>query len=339
MQRNDFKKVGTWSPPQITPWQKFRRNPAIFLARWLYSRRTKVLLSTAVTETPIKVVCISDTHNAQPVVPDGDILIHAGDLTNKGSLAELQAQLTWLQSLPHAHKIVIAGNHDLLLDPAFAEKYPDRVPDGSGGEGTSLEDLNWGSLTYLNDSSTTLTFTSHSSASSTGTVPSRTLRIYGAPWTEQCGLFAFQYPPVRQRVWADRIPEGTDIVVVHGPPRGHLDSGGKGCPLLLREIERAKPKLVVCGHIHEGHGREDLANDGVDSAYHAIETGDRGLWGVAVLAGWLFWRNSGALLWPRRQTITARTKGTRVVNAAVMTRGWTGKADGPPLREAIVVDL
>ncbi|KAL1897403.1 hypothetical protein Sste5346_004139 [Sporothrix stenoceras] len=324
-------QLATWRPPQITPWQRFRRDPAIFLARALYSQRADVVLPSP-TADPIKIICISDTHNAQPTyVFDGDVLIHAGDLTNKGSFAELQSQLSWLQSLPHAHKIVIAGNHDLLLDPAFSEKYPDRVPDESGGEGTSVEDLDWGGLTYLNDSSTTLTF---ESPSPTGSVPSRTLRIYGAPWTEQCGLFAFQYPPVRERVWAGRIPDGTDIVVVHGPPRGHLDQGGKGCPQLLREIERAKPKLVVCGHIHEGHGREDLLNDNLDRAYHAVETGDRGLWGVAVLAGWLLWKNLWAAVWP-----TVTSKGTRLVNAAVMTRGWTGNADGPALREAIVVEL
>lgn len=194
-----------------------------------------------------------------------------------------------------------------------------------------MADLGWDGLTYLNGSSATFSFASPSRPEG----PARTLRIYGAPWTEQCGLFAFQYPPVRERVWADRIPDGTDVVVVHGPPRGHCDLGGKGCPQLLREIGRAQPALVVCGHIHEGHGREDLVHDGVDRAYHAIEMGDRGLWGVVALAGWLLWRNLWAVLRRGRQT----TKGTRLVNAAAMTAGWTGEADGPALREAIVVDL
>ena len=62
---------------------------------------------------PIRVVCLSDTHDQVPSeVPDGDLLIHAGDLTNPGTAASIQKQLDWLASLPHPHKIVVAGNHD-----------------------------------------------------------------------------------------------------------------------------------------------------------------------------------------------------------------------------------
>jgi predicted phosphodiesterase len=34
-------------------------------------------------------VCISDTHNATIKLPKGDVLIHAGDLTNQGSFSEV----------------------------------------------------------------------------------------------------------------------------------------------------------------------------------------------------------------------------------------------------------
>jgi hypothetical protein len=44
--------------------------------------------------SPIAIVCISDTS-----VPDGDILIHARDLTQSGSFKELQTALTWLPAL------------------------------------------------------------------------------------------------------------------------------------------------------------------------------------------------------------------------------------------------
>ncbi|KAL2177257.1 uncharacterized protein P884DRAFT_270139 [Thermothelomyces heterothallicus CBS 202.75] len=64
----------------------------------------------------VSVVCVSDTHNSQPVLPDGDVLIHAGDLTQSGSLRELQAALDWLRAQLHPVKIVVAGNRDLLLD-------------------------------------------------------------------------------------------------------------------------------------------------------------------------------------------------------------------------------
>lgn len=74
----------------------------------------------------LRIVCISDTHSRQPVVPDGDVLIHAGDLTENGSFDEVQEQLKWLASLSHRFKIFVAGNHDVLLDHAFLSKYPER---------------------------------------------------------------------------------------------------------------------------------------------------------------------------------------------------------------------
>jgi len=61
----------------------------------------------------LRIVCISDNHNAAPgegyTLPKGDVLIHAGDLTNQGNLSELKKALTWLESAEFALKIVIAG--------------------------------------------------------------------------------------------------------------------------------------------------------------------------------------------------------------------------------------
>ncbi|EGX96671.1 phosphoesterase [Cordyceps militaris CM01] len=56
------------------------------------------------------------TSPLSPNVPDGDLLLHAGNLTVGGSFAKLQAQLDWLNTLPHRQKVVIAGNHDVLLE-------------------------------------------------------------------------------------------------------------------------------------------------------------------------------------------------------------------------------
>src|SRR5690242_1532048 len=122
---------GFWNAP-LTPYQRFKRNPRLFLAQRLYSRRPPLDPPRANDQQPIKIVCISDTHTQTPTVPDGDILIHAGDLTNRGTFAELQARLDWLNSLPHAHKLVVAGNHDLLLDAALCEQFPFRMPEQPG---------------------------------------------------------------------------------------------------------------------------------------------------------------------------------------------------------------
>jgi len=60
-----------------------------------------------------RIVCISDTHNQQPSLPKGDILIHAGDLTNQGSASELTRALKWLEKQDFEVKVVIAGKQYL----------------------------------------------------------------------------------------------------------------------------------------------------------------------------------------------------------------------------------
>lgn len=58
-------------------------------------------------------VCISDTHNASPggafKLPKGDVLVHAGDMTNQGSYSELQKTIKWLEDADFELKIVVAG--------------------------------------------------------------------------------------------------------------------------------------------------------------------------------------------------------------------------------------
>ena len=48
------------------------------------------------------------------------------------------------------------------------------------------------------------------------------------------------------------------VLVVHSPPRGCCDATSDGLHLgstaILAAIERAQPKLAVCGHIHEAWG-------------------------------------------------------------------------------------
>ncbi|KAI8633570.1 Metallo-dependent phosphatase [Xylariaceae sp. FL1651] len=108
--------------PRPSAWQLFLQSPCVFLARKLYSWR-RFATNTRNTGNAISIVCISDTHNSQCALPSGDILIHAGDLTQAGSLKELQAAISWLQEQPHQVKIAIAGNHELLLDPSRDDQY------------------------------------------------------------------------------------------------------------------------------------------------------------------------------------------------------------------------
>lgn len=66
---------------------------------------------------PIRVVCLSDTHDLTNVdIPDGDLLIHAGDLSSVGDLESIQKQVDWLAKCSHREKVVVGGNHDLWFD-------------------------------------------------------------------------------------------------------------------------------------------------------------------------------------------------------------------------------
>ena len=76
----------------------------------------------------VRVVCVSDTHSHHscdghthdpPAIPDGDILIHAGDFSYTGLQKEVDEFCTFLDALPHRTKIVIAGNHDISLHEEY----------------------------------------------------------------------------------------------------------------------------------------------------------------------------------------------------------------------------
>src|ERR1700738_3685124 len=64
----------------------------------------------------MKLVAISDTHNRaeRVVIPDGDVLVHAGDLTMQGSRDELERAARWLGGMCGRFRAVVAipGNHD-----------------------------------------------------------------------------------------------------------------------------------------------------------------------------------------------------------------------------------
>jgi Icc-related predicted phosphoesterase len=183
-------------------------------------------------------------------------LIHAGDLTQSGTLKELQTSLDWLKTLPHQYKIVIAGNHDILLDSA-----------GVVANASARASIDWGEMIYLNSSSKVLC------------INGRHINIYGSPLTPRHGNWAFQYPR-NEDVWKDTIPRDTDILITHGPPKGHLDAGRLGCESLLNEVGRVKPKLHVFGHIHAGYGMERVQYDGLQSAYERTVVRGGGLWNL-----------------------------------------------------------
>jgi hypothetical protein len=282
---------------------------------------------------PIKVVCVSDTHNNQPDLPLGDILIHAGDLTEEGSFDEVQAGITWLSSQPHPFKILIAGNHDVLLDEAFLQKYPER----RYGQSKTKEDLDWGGVTYLQDSTITLDILVQTTAAAPRP-QTRKITIHGSPWTPQYSISAFQYPPATgSSLWDEQLgyhhgdvsqpseAAPLDILVTHGPPKLYLDRRDiyrAGCPYLLCEVARIRPLLHVFGHIHVAHGREDVVLDGVRQAHDDVQIGWGGWECVAWMVLLIVWervRRVGRALVRGGEIATRREERvTTFVNASVV---------------------
>lgn len=229
-------------------WQQCLNKPCICLAQILYSWCEKIPAQPL--SDPVSIICISDTHNTQPICPDGDILIHAGDLTQSGSFEETQNALDWIQAQPHPTKIVVAGNHDLLLDPC-----QDPVSRKAETAAAERQMLDWGDITYLENSETIVVCAN-----------GRRLRVYGSPHSPRHGTPAFQFPR-SEDIWANTIPKDVDVLVTHCPPRGHLDGLQLGCVHLLREVWRVRPRVHVFGHIHEGMGTEWVNFDGLQRAF------------------------------------------------------------------------
>lgn len=177
----------------------------------------------------MKLVCISDTHNKhkQIEIPDGDVLVHAGDFCSRGSLAEIRDFANWLTDQPHKHKVVVAGNHDFPF-----EQMPERA-----------EPL-FESVNYLCDQSVVI----------------GGIKFYGSPWQPRFFDWAFNLDrgePLRTK-WR-MIPDDTDVLVTHGPMHGVGDLASSGivcgCEDLRDEIEtRIKPRCHIYGHIHEARG-------------------------------------------------------------------------------------
>ena len=268
---------------------------------------------------PITVVCISDTHTTQPTLPQGDLLLHAGDLSNTGSFAEIQAQLTWLSSQPHKYKIIIAGNHDVLLDRAFLDAFPNRIRETPGARAS---DLDFGSVIYLRDDAVTLRFPKQGAG--------RQLTIYGSPTTPQYGTSAFQVPRDRD-VWSGTVPTGTDVLLTHGPPWRHLDGVLRsGNVFLAQEIARARPRLVVFGHIHVGYGQEEVRMDRVRGAYEAIIGGWEGRAALLEMGLRVLWARAMSLLPSYMRIWGTHEKATKFVNAAVVG-GEKHEYQNPPI--------
>lgn len=230
------------------------------------------MATLAVRKRKTRIVCISDTHNNTPKLPPGDVLIHAGDLTNQGSYDELERTVAWLEKAPFEVKIVVAGNHEITLDERFYEEKGSRWkwPAWQSPRGCMKLLRESKTITYLENQSMMVYLKKP-------TGPKTFFKVFGSPSTPGPSNWAFEYQQEdADRLWS-AIPEDADIVVTHTPPNGHCDGATKdfrsGCTALLRRLAVVKPSLHVCGHIHEARGIERVhwSNTHGDSLVDSVE--------------------------------------------------------------------
>ena len=184
----------------------------------------------------IKIVFISDTHNKHKLysgkfMPDGDIVIHSGDISSVGHEHEVKNFLKWFSGLDqYKYKIFIAGNHDWLFERNSA----------------LAKDLvkEYKNVVYLEDSG----------------VEIEGYYFYGTPVQKHFFDWAFNRSEEKMQQHWNMIPDKTDVLITHSPPfmigdyvpwsMKHEGSSS----LYLEVVNRIKPIIHVFGHIHEGRG-------------------------------------------------------------------------------------
>lgn len=225
-----------------------------------------------------RICMISDTHTLTPhpasytskpyrhPLPTADVLLHAGDLTRIGRLPEHQIMVSMLKHASAELKLVIAGNHDISLDKEY---YARR---GAARHGSArVEDPEEIKALYTNDEAQRAGIVYMEEEVRTFSLKNGArFTVYASPYTpEFCG-WAFAYERNEDRFNLSETETGfravnpvpgfpeVDIMLTHGPPLGILDQvvhGERvGCEHLLKACTRARPRLHVFGHIHEGYG-------------------------------------------------------------------------------------
>jgi Icc-related predicted phosphoesterase len=189
-----------------------------------------------------KIVCISDTHCRlrKITIPEGDILVHSGDLTFQGNISETSQEIRELGRYAKNFKaiVLVEGNHDWL-----GSRNPELMGQMCADNG----------ITLLRDSDATI----------------EGLRFYGSPWQPEFHNWAFNLP--RGQALRDKwalIPADTQVLLTHGPPMGILDGVMKynhsicewelqhlGCTDLYNRVMELKDlRLHNFGHLHLGYG-------------------------------------------------------------------------------------
>ena len=199
----------------------------------------------------MKLTIISDTHLDQETlgVMSGDVLIHCGDMFNLfgGSSDDFERMDEWFGKQQFDLILCTGGNHDVEIERQLKHT-PQPFKNAVFLNGERYEH--------------------------------KGVKFYGAPWVSDLSRHAFFMENEDLADAWEKIPNDTDILITHTPPRGVLDKSSRGrvvgCPYLAENIERVKPRLHCFGHIHHSsgvvkkHGRTYINASMVNSQHRII---------------------------------------------------------------------
>lgn len=195
----------------------------------------------------MKILHLSDTHALHGYIPDSrfddiDVVVHSGDCSNYKdpyrNNNEVLDFIEWYKNVPVKHKIYVAGNHDTSIEKRLVT--PEQFSDAG--------------IIYLENLDVTIC----------------DIKFWGSPYTPTFGNWAFMKARDKiNRTW-NTIPEDTNVLITHGPPKGirdmSYDRDGNlefcGCSALMKKCWSLKHLKLVCfGHIHNMDGIE--TNQGI----------------------------------------------------------------------------
>ena len=195
---------------------------------------------------PIDKLHLSDTHGQHKnlkSLPEADVIVHSGDFTFAGSEEEAYDFMNWFCNLPYKHKIFIAGNHDMCMYGA------DHI------DGLSRN------VHYLYNNSVVIDG----------------IKFYGIP------MFMEDCMDGNLDVFINNIPDDTDVLITHMPPKGTCDLANygkgpehRGNATLAELLKKLHPTCHLFGHEHDAYGKtikENVIYSNacvVDSRYNLI---------------------------------------------------------------------
>lgn len=184
----------------------------------------------------MRIVCFSDTHADICIdrldtisMPEGDVLICAGDFSGIGNNLDIINFNETLKRFKHEFKILCPGNHDRFLEHSY-----------------DLGEVILDQAFLLCDQEVVI----------------KGIKFYVTPWTPTFYNWSFMLSEEELKKKFEYIPEDTNVLISHGPPFGILDKNNKGIncgsKALLERVKKVKPKYHVFGHIHQNYGIEEI---------------------------------------------------------------------------------